>query len=314
MLKHHILTKTIITLFLLSGLEIFTACASNSFKSREIETLLPSDTEISPWRKNEPPAIFRKDRLFEYINGGAEIYFEYGFHQAVTQEYVRGDNSIIVEIYEMNDSDAAFGIYSIQRDYKMPALKIGSDGTQSDNHAAFWQDRYVVVVLESIPDTVSKEVLNRLAQKISLQIGKTSELPKLVEHLPKNNMVPRSQGFVNGILGLNSQYYLAQENVFELGSENIEGAFATYRINSEEAHLLIVQYDGSEKSKVKEAMVQKIFSGKYKLAKGDPSIYKDKKGRFYSAKSVNNFLCVIYRSNRPSLINEILKHGIPTAK
>jgi len=312
--KHSILKVTIITLFLLSGLEIFTACVSNPLKSREIETLLPSNTEISPWRKNGPPANFRKDRLFEYINGGAEVYFEYGFHQAVTQEYVRGDKSIIVEIYEMNDSDAAFGIYSIQRDYKLPDLKIGSDGTQFDNHAAFWQDRYVVVVMESIPDTVSKEVLNRLAKKISLQIGKTSEPPKLVEYLPKNNMVPRSQGFINGILGLNSQYYLAQENVFELGYENVEGAFATYRINSEEAHLLIVQYDGSEKSKVKEAVVQKIFSGKYKTGKGDPSIYKDKKGRFYSAKSVNNFLCVIYRSNRSSLINEILKHGIPTAK
>jgi len=41
MLKHHILTVTIITLFLLSGLEIFTACVSNPLKSREFETLLP---------------------------------------------------------------------------------------------------------------------------------------------------------------------------------------------------------------------------------------------------------------------------------
>jgi len=296
------------------GLAIFTACASSPMQSREIETFLPSDEEISPWRKNGPPAIFRKDRLFEYINGGAEIYFEYGFHQAVTQEYVRDDNSITVEIYEMNYSDAAFGIYSTQRDYKLPALDIGSDGTQFDNHAALWQDRYVVVVMASIPDTVSKEVLTRLAQRISLRIGKTSEPPKLVGHLPESNMVPRSQGFIKGILGLNSQYYLAHENVFDLGYENVEGAFATYRFNSEEAHLLIVQYDGSKKSKVKEAEVQKIFSGKYKTDKGDPSIYEDKKGRFCSVKSVNNFLCVIYRSDRPSLISEILKHGIPATK
>ena len=206
----------------------------------------------------------------------------------------------------MSDSDAAFGIYSTQRDYKLPALKIGSDGTQFKNHAAFWQDRYVVVVMASIPDMVSKEALNRFAQKISVRIGKTSQTPKLVEHLPKKNMVPRSQGFIKGILGLNSQYYLARENVLELGYEKVEGAFARYRINSEEAHLLIVQYESSEKSKAKEALVQKIFSEKYNTVKDDPSIYEDEKGRFYSAKSVNNFLCIIYRSDGTIVMNEIL--------
>jgi hypothetical protein len=292
------------------GLAIFTACASSPMPSREFETLLPSDAEISPWRKNGPPAIFRKDRLFEHINGGAEIYFEYGFHQAVTQEYVHGDNSIMVEIYEMSDSDAAFGIYSTQRDYKLPALEIGSDGTRFGNHATFWQDRYVVVVMASTPDTVSKEALNQLAQKISLRIGKTSQPPILVQHLPKTNMVPRSQGFINGILGLNSQYYLVQKNVFELGYENVEGAFATYQISNEDACLLIVQYDNSEKSKMKAAVVLKIFSGKYETDKSDPSIYKDKKGRFYTAGSVSNYLCVIYRSDSKSLVNEILKQKI----
>ena len=181
------------------GLTIVTACASSPMPSREIETLLPADAEISAWRKNGPPAIFRKQRLFEYINGGAEIYFEYGFHQAVTQEYVNDDKSIIVEIYEMNDSDAAFGLYSTQRDYKLPALKIGSHGTQFENHAAFWQDRFVVVVMASIPDTVSREVLNRLARQISLRIGKTDQPPKLVQHLPKSNMIPGSQDFIKGI-------------------------------------------------------------------------------------------------------------------
>ncbi len=290
MQKPSILTATIITLLLSSALNIFTACTSNPFKPPGIETLLPAYTESSPWRKNGPPSIFRKDRLFEYINGGAEIYFEYGFHQAVAQEYVRNDNSIIVEIYEMNDSDAAFGIYSIQRDYKLPGLKIGSDGTQFGNHTLFWQDHYVVVVMASIPDTVSKEVLNRLAQKISLQIGKISMPPKIVDHLPQNYIVPRSRGFIKGILGLNSQYYLAHENVFELGYKSVVGAFATYRINGAEAHLILVQYDSGGKAKAKAAAVQKIFSQTYKTDKRDPFLYKDKKGRFYAVKSANSFL------------------------
>ncbi|MCP4628904.1 MAG: hypothetical protein GY850_36160 [bacterium] len=314
MVKRQTLTITIIALFLLPGLGIFTACASKPLKSQRIETLLPSNTENSPWRKKGPPAIFKKDRLFEYINGGAEIYFEYGFHQAVNQEYVHGDKSITVDIYEMSNSDAAFGIYSTQRDYKLPALKIGCDGTQFDNHLAFWQDRYVVVVMELIPGAVSKGVLNQFAQKISLQIGKTSDLPKLMGELPKNGMVPRSRILVKGILGLNSQYYLAQENVLELGHSNVEGAIATYRINSKNAQLLLIQYNSSEESQAKDARIQQIYAGKYEPDTANPSIYKDKKERFYSVKSVNNFLFVIYKSDSPALIKEILKHRIPAAK
>ncbi len=97
-----------------------------------IELLLPSNTEISPWSKNGSANIYKENRLFEYINGGAEIFFEYGFSQLITQEYIYDDESLMVDIYEMNDAAAAFGIYSINRDYKLPAINIGDDGTQSE--------------------------------------------------------------------------------------------------------------------------------------------------------------------------------------
>ncbi|MFC1724549.1 hypothetical protein ACFL4T_02900, partial [candidate division KSB1 bacterium] len=43
--------------------------------------------------------LFEKDELWIHINGGAEVYHEYGFVKAVVQNYTNGmDKNIIIEI------------------------------------------------------------------------------------------------------------------------------------------------------------------------------------------------------------------------
>ena len=58
---------------------------------------------------------FEGEDLFDLINGGAEIYLEYGFVQVAAQNYSGINNGGIlrVEIYEMTDPEAAFGIFQI---------------------------------------------------------------------------------------------------------------------------------------------------------------------------------------------------------
>jgi hypothetical protein len=57
---------------------------------------------------------FNGNSLWGYMNGGADIYLEYGFKGIRVQEF-KIDNQIIkAEIYLMNDQESAFGIYSIK--------------------------------------------------------------------------------------------------------------------------------------------------------------------------------------------------------
>jgi len=275
---------------------------------KSIELLLPSNTEISPWSKDGPANIYKENRLFEYINGGAEIFFEYGFSQLITQEYIYDDESLVVDIYEMNDAAAAFGIYSINRDYKLPALNIGDDGTQFEYHVAFWQNLYFVVIRGYKSDKTAKMILSQFAKNISKQIGATSEQPQVLTHLPTNCLLPRSQGYLKGILGLNSQLYLTQNNILEIGDAQVEGAFATYHDNNEEAHLLIIHYDNSKKVGEKKDLILDIFSNKYeKHTHNDSSIYKDNKGRYYSAKAIDDFLAIVFKSSSYGMINEMMR-------
>ena len=61
--------------------------------------------------KNE--RVFTGTALFGYINGGADLYYEYGFKELVSREIVYKDEEFTVDIYTMDTPLNAFGIYSI---------------------------------------------------------------------------------------------------------------------------------------------------------------------------------------------------------
>jgi len=56
---------------------------------------------------------FSNESLFGYIDGGAELFLEYGFDSLVVTGISYKGNDIRAEIYRMSDPDAAFGIYSV---------------------------------------------------------------------------------------------------------------------------------------------------------------------------------------------------------
>ena len=275
---------------------------------KSLELLLPSNFEISPWEKKGPARIYEKEQLYEYIDGGAVLFFEYGFKRIITQEYSDGEELLTVDIYEMNDPEAAFGIYSLQRDYKMPALNVGNEGTQYDYHVTFWQSCYYIVTIGRKAGKRTKMVLSQLAENISKRIGNTSEGPKMLTHLPVNGLVPRSKVYVKGPLGLNSHFYLTHENVLEIDGIRTEGVLGAYQSNGEEARLLIIRYANSQKAEEKKQLLLNIFSSKHKrqIFDGIP-IFKSNKGRYYSVKATNHFLYVIFEASSLKITDEILK-------
>jgi len=92
-------------------------------------------SKLSPYEINTALSIYEGKKLYAYIDGGADIFFEYGFYRVLTQNYRYHDESIIVDIYDMIDTNAAFGIYSIQQDPSLPPLGCGDGGILSDFHA-----------------------------------------------------------------------------------------------------------------------------------------------------------------------------------
>jgi hypothetical protein len=82
------------------------------------------DKNDLPDGKFSPSRIFNGTSLFGYINGGAELYLEYGFSAVSVTEIDYSGGIYKTEIYKMTGPEAAFGIFSVSkyRCLDMPAL------------------------------------------------------------------------------------------------------------------------------------------------------------------------------------------------
>lgn len=56
---------------------------------------------------------YTKESLFGYMNGGAELYLEYGFDRLLVSQIEIMNTEYKLEVYKMDDPEAAYGIYSV---------------------------------------------------------------------------------------------------------------------------------------------------------------------------------------------------------
>jgi len=71
--------------------------------------------EDLPDAKFLPVRKFTGESLFGYMNGGAELYREYGIISAVISEFDLKAGHYKCEVFEMNGPEEAFGIFSVSK-------------------------------------------------------------------------------------------------------------------------------------------------------------------------------------------------------
>ena len=65
--------------------------------------------------KIKPAEVYAGESLFGFMNGGAELYLEYGFDSLAVQKITVGASEYQSIVYKMSDSAAAYGIHSVTR-------------------------------------------------------------------------------------------------------------------------------------------------------------------------------------------------------
>ncbi|MFH0843342.1 MAG: DUF6599 family protein [Bacteroidota bacterium] len=73
------------------------------------------DKNDLPDAEFQPARHFTGESLFGYMNGGAELYREYGITDAVITEFDLEGGHYKCEIFRMTGPDEAFGIYSVSK-------------------------------------------------------------------------------------------------------------------------------------------------------------------------------------------------------
>src|SRR5512139_1591285 len=114
-------------------------------EKQRLAAWLPDAAAIGAKAVGEP--VFYGENLFEYIDGGAEVYHHYQFAGLVHQKYRVGEVELTVDIYDMGGAVNAFGIYSVERAPGYNYVPIGAEGYLNDLVLNFLQGPCYVKLL-----------------------------------------------------------------------------------------------------------------------------------------------------------------------
>jgi hypothetical protein len=170
-------------------------------------TALPSSTEDFSPAVSAPPGFFSRGTpevyegysLYEYINGGADIFYRFGFKRCVSYTFAdttAGDErEVVVDVYDMGDPLNAFGIFRRTAASDTIRRGVGVEYVTSPRGITFWKSFFYVQVTDKSASSLSTEVLHEVAGGLADAIPGDRELPAAVSALPEKEREPNSEGF-----------------------------------------------------------------------------------------------------------------------
>lgn len=205
-------------------------CPARGENGLDVERYLPGKSEISGWTDMSDPRTARGEDLYLLIDGAAEIFLEYGFRQAVMQSYGNGSGkSINLEIYEMEDTTGAYGIYTFRTGKGGEAISVGNEGLMEDYYLNFWKGRILVTVIGFGTDEETVGGMMAVARAVEARIEEEGGRPRLAGLLPVNGLKPEGIKFIRGNLALFNIYEFDSADIFGL-SEGVFGTYGDHRI------------------------------------------------------------------------------------
>lgn len=138
--------------------------------------------------------VYNSDSLYQYIDGGADLYLLYDFKSLLHQDFKSGAAEITADIYEMSKPEDAFGIYASERSPGYKFIAIGTEGYRDKGVLNFLEGSYYVKLSGSGAN--SEALLDQFARTLSSRIGGTRTLPALLQKLPREHRVAHSEQYV----------------------------------------------------------------------------------------------------------------------
>jgi len=208
------------------------------------ELVLP-DRINEEWILREPTRVFTGADLFAHINGGAELFLEFGFEDLTVCKYSNDSNFLDLEVYKMDNHLAALGIYLSKTGRETPLMEISARNTASPFQIVITSGQFFIMVNNFSGQVQQQSLMINLAQTLVSQIDGSDSID-LFSYLPDENLVEGSQVIFRGPFGLQSIYTFGKGDVLLLAGKNF-GVSANYRSKDKKniSRLIIPYHDST---------------------------------------------------------------------
>jgi hypothetical protein len=149
------------------------------------------DCHFAPgWEASGPVRQFTAENLYDYKDGGAEGYLIYGFARMSTIDCKSGADTLTIDVSEMNDADAAYGIFTTNRDPKLPIASIGMGGQIQPQSATFAKGNYYVEIVEVAdnPEADHTATMQACVAMMQRRLEGRETAPEALQWFPKENL------------------------------------------------------------------------------------------------------------------------------
>ena len=283
-------------LFTALGFILLLNCSGGDVK--DIFNDLPE--KFGEWKTDGQVEQFDRSTLYDYMNGGAEIYLDFDFKNVTVKRYTDSDeNEIVLDIYDMGSSEEAFGIFSIEREDE--DIGIGQDSEYGPGLLRFWKDRFFVSIISKGDENKAEQAMKEIGGKVAALIEKEGALPEMINYLPQKGLVKDRTSYCHSDFVLNNRFFLASENILNL-SRKTQCVFAEYEFeNNENSYLLLINYQ--DKNKAESALDS--FNKQYVTEEEGEETARIGDEKLTKAEWIKNYVIILFDSPSKDWVEKI---------
>ncbi len=243
---------------------------------------------------------YNNETLYNYIDGGAELFLSFGFTKVFNRIYSRDNQpDIMVDIFYMNTSYDAFGVFSFSSG--KIENNFGQQSQESRGAIIFWKNNFYVSIISNIETEESKKAVIKIAKLIEESIAETGPLPAIIEYLPAELLDKESIRYFRHYVWLNAHYFISNENILNI-DQNTQAVLSLYNEKNNKPVLLVIKYStGREAAGAKEKFIKN-----YNLKLKNNDVLKDSKNKWIGIELVNNFFIGVFNSASKESVYKLL--------
>jgi hypothetical protein len=211
---------------------------SSVSKAQELADLLPDS--LPGWRKNSTDKKYTTETLYDYIDGGAELYLSYGMNKVISRICQKENTGEIrIEIFDVVKSENAYGVFSHTR--TDDENQYGQGSQYFTGALIFWKDHYYIAITSNDDNEEIRQAIRSFASQIDRKITTTGNIPRIVSYLPQERLQQNTYIYFHHYIWLNSHYYIADDNFLNI-DENTQAVLARYGDKYNRINLLLIIY------------------------------------------------------------------------
>jgi hypothetical protein len=186
-----------------------------------VSSLGVSQTTVFPerlasgWAKKGPPSEFQGGNLFNYIDGGAEIFLEFGFGRLLVQDYKKGNSEIVLELFEMESPESALGIYLMKCGTETPVEGVPARNSGDKTQFTIVKGPAFIHINNLDAGASLLPAMVELARSVLETIPQDRPVT-LLEGLPSEGRITGSERLIRGPYALQSIFTLGEGDILGL--------------------------------------------------------------------------------------------------